>query len=237
MSTSVQDPPPGATVTWNGSPTTLLTGEAATMPQTPNGTMLFCASNLSTTVQAGTLALTTEGAPPVVLQAPALTSQPAFLLQNWEAASLTVANVSAAQVPVQIAAPNPGIPGYTFAPLPLNVPVSLQSMQGALGTSAPGPMQLVTAANAPTLGIVAIIGGPQDASGNNGYAIAVNAPSNTGPGTGTPPPPGYYATTTAAAYTFPLDWGTADVFVFNLSPATSAPLRVTLQQLPVEGIS
>jgi len=102
--------------------------------------------------------------------------------------------------------------------------------QVAQSTANPNWMQLQLTANAATQVILAIVGGPQDASGNNAYVIALNASANTGPG-GVTPPIGYYATTTANAYTFQFNWGGSTLYVANLSAATATPATVALISL------
>jgi hypothetical protein len=84
---------------------------------------------------------------------------------------------------------------------------------------------------APTLGIIALVGGPPDQRGNNGYVFAVNATANTGPGTPLPAPPGYYATTTNNTYAFQFNWGSSLVFVANMSPSTAQAVSVLLRPL------
>jgi hypothetical protein len=94
-------------------------------------------------------------------------------------------------------------------------------------------MQLVLQSNTATLCIFGVIGGPQDNTGNNGYVIAVNdaVNGNTGPGTGKTPPEGYYATTTSNTYTFSFNWGSSQVYVVNMSPATASGATVVLRKL------
>ena len=92
-------------------------------------------------------------------------------------------------------------------------------------------MQLILQSTSATLGIIAFIGGPPNDTGNNGYVVAVNASSNTGPGTGNPPPEGYYATTTSNTYTYSFNWGSSLVFAANMSPSTASDVSVTMRKL------
>lgn len=219
--------------TWNGSGIVLLTGQNVVMPQTANGTMIFGWVNQSSANNFGSLSLTSGGSTPTLLDAPALSAQPGVLVNNWHANNLSVTNVSLnQQTPIWISAFGPGVPGQTSMRLPTNgTPVPLATGQSAQGTALPQYMQLGMQSATPTLCIFGIIGGPTDATGNNGYVIAVNASANTGPGTGNPPPTGYFATTTSNAYSFQFNWGGATVYVVNLSPATASGAQVLLRSL------
>jgi hypothetical protein len=219
--------------TWNGSGTVLLAGQNVVMPQTANGTIIFGWVNQSGMNNFGMLSLTSGGSAPTSLDAPALSAQPGVLMNNWHANNLSVTNVSLnQQTPIWISAFGPGVPGQTSMRLSTNgTPVPLATGQSAQGTALPQYMQLGMQSATPTLCIFGIIGGPTDATGNNGYAIAVNASANTGPGTGNPPPAGYFATTTSNAYPFQFNWGGATVYVVNLSPATASGAQVLLRPL------
>ncbi len=219
---------------WNGSPLTLMPNQNANMPQTMNGTMVFAYQNVSSQNNAGQLSATSGGGEPQFLNAPALVNQPSMWIDNWKGNNLSLTNVSINQnTPISIQAIGPGMPGATPAPLPIGSPVSLSFGKTAQGDAAPQWMQLVLQCNAPTLCIAAVIGGPADASGNNGYVISVNdgVNGNTGPNTGAAPPAGYYATTTTNAYTLQFNWGSSAVFVANMSSLNAGPLNVTLRQL------
>jgi len=80
---------------------------------------------------------------------------------------------------------------------------------------------------------VAVIGGPQDSTGNNAYVIVVNADSTTGPpGSGNPPPPpGYFATTTGNTFTLSFNWAGASIFVANLSASVAPGVTLVLRSL------
>jgi hypothetical protein len=217
--------------TWNGQPTTLLQNQSVSMPQTTNGTMIFAATNQATVNNQGDLGITSGGGVPQFLTVPALANQPTVLINNWQANNLNVTNTSpATATPILVQAIGPGLPGITPVALEIGKTLELAAGQVAQGNASPQYMQLVITSNSPTLGIIGIIGGPQDASGNNGYIIAVNASANTGPG-GATPPAGYYATTTSNAYAFPFNWGSSVVFAGNLSPSTSQVVSLFLRAL------
>src|SRR5207237_5372851 len=218
---------------WDGSPLVLAENQNAAMPQAPNGTIILAYWNMSTQNNAGTISVTSGGGPPSFKNAPALANQPSVWMNNWQSNNLSVTNISPnASTPIQIQAIGPGIPGTT--PLPLPVGANGQQLaygQTAQGTAQPQYMQLVIQSESSTTGIFGLIGGPTDSGGNNGYVIAVNYSSNSGPGTGTPAPEGYYATTTSNSYIFQFNWGSSTVFVANLSSLNAAPLRVVLRAL------
>lgn len=217
---------------WNGQPSTLLVNQSVGMPQTTNGTMIVTATNQASQNNMGQLALTSGGAQPLMLDVPPLANQPTVQMNNWKANNLNITNISAnANTPILVQAVGPGIPGLTPLALPIGTPLQLGFGQVAQGNTSPQYMQLVIQSTAPTLGIVGWIGGPPDASGNNGYVVAVNATQNTGPGTGVNPPQGYYATTTSNTYTFSFNWQGSVAFVANLSPSTAQALTVLLRAL------
>lgn len=218
---------------WDGAPRILLENQNAVMPQTPNGTMIFAYWNTSEQNNAGSISITSGGGAPSFKNVPALANQPSVWVNNWKSNNLSVTNISPnANTPIQIQAIGPGIPGTT--PLPLPVGAAGQQLaygQTAQGTTQPQYMQLVIQSDSSTTGILGLIGGPPDADGENGYVIAVNYSSNSGPNTGAPAPEGYYATTTSNSYTFQFNWGSSVVFVANLSSLNAAPLKVILRAL------
>ena len=217
---------------WNGSPTVLLTSQNTGMPQTPNGTTIFAATNQSTLNNQGQISLTSGGGAPNILPVPALTSQPTININNWQANNLSVTNISANNnTPILVQAVGPGIPGITPLPIVIGTPLLLALGQSAQTNALPQYMQLVIQVTGPTLGIIGVIGGPADQTGNNGYVIAVNSTANTGPGTGQPAPTGYYATTTSNTYAYQFNWGSSLVFVSNLSPSTAQTVSVLLRAL------
>ena len=218
---------------WDGSPMTLAYRDSAAMPQTTNGSMVFAYQNTATLNNAGKLALTSGGSQPTFLTAPALISQPSILVNNWQANNLSVTNISvAAATPIWIEAFGPGLPGQKPVTLAINTALTLNPGGIAQGTSTPNWMQLTLGTNTGQLIVVAVVGGPQDSSGNNAYAIALNSPSgDTGPGTGTPAPQGYYATTGGNNYSFEFNWGSSVVYVANMSPSTASALTAQLLSL------
>lgn len=220
--------------TWDGSPLTLNPGDSANMPVTPNGSMAFTYMNISTGNNMGTLGMVVGGSEPVFLPAPALTIQPGFIVNNWQGQNLMATNVSVpgSNTPIEIAAYAPGLPGEKCLALPSdNTPVALTAFQCAQGTTLSSYMQLTLEQNSGQLAVFVLIGGPTDSTGNNGYVIAVNSTSNTGPGTGQPPPQGYYATTTANSYIYSFNWGATMIYVANMSPTVSGVAQVKLRQL------
>lgn len=218
---------------WNGIGTVLGVNQSVGMPQTPNGTAIFGWVNQATLNNAGTLSLTSGGSTPTFLDAPALAAQPGILMNNWQANNLNVTNISPnPQTPIWICLYGPGIPGQS--PLALRTdgtPLGLATGQSATATALPQNMRLYLSGTSPKLCIFAIVGGPPDGNGNNGYVIAVNASATTGPNTGIAPPPGYYATTTSNGYPFLFNWGSQNVYVVNMSPATSSSAQVALSPL------
>jgi hypothetical protein len=219
---------------WDGSPITLNLGDSANMPITPNGSMIFGYMNTSNINSMGTLALIFGRSAPTFLAALPFLNQPSILINNWQGQNLKATNVSApgSNIPIEIAAYAPGLPGQQCVALPADgTSVALAPMLCAQGNTLPGYMQVSFEENSGQFADFALIGGPVDNSGNNAYIIAVNAQSNTGPGTGQTPPPGYYATTTAYAYVYSFNWGVTTVYVANMSPAIAAAGQVALRQL------
>lgn len=218
--------------TWNGAPLTLAVNQNANMPQSPNGTVVFAYTNVATMNNMGSISLTSGGGAPTFYQVPALANQPSILVNNWQSNNLSVTNISPnTETPILIQAIGPGIPGTSPLPLDIGTSLDLSFGQTAQGNASPQYMQLVVTCNAATTGILALIGGTPDASGNNGYVIAVNYTIDSGPPTTRTPPPGYYATTTANSYTYQFNWGSSLVFVANLSSVNAAPLTVVMRAL------
>lgn len=214
------------TQTWDGSRLTLEVNQSALMPQTPNGTMLFAWENVSSQNNNGSLGVTSGGAAPTFLVAEALTHQPCVWVNNWNANNLNVTNVSPnVTTPIDIQAYGPGL----GSPLPLEAgtPLQLASTQAAQGDVEPKYYQLILQVTGSALGVIVVIGGPRDGTGNNGYVFGVNVPA-------TPPPSGCPATytgqTTGNTYTYLLNWGSSTVYVANMS-ATSVVVTVTLRPM------
>ncbi|WP_420130418.1 hypothetical protein [Longimicrobium sp.] len=221
------------TQTWNGAPLVLQVLDNARMPQTPAGSVVFAYLNVARQNNLGELALASGGDSVEYRFAPALATQPEAVVRNWGSNNLSVTNVSANDsTPIRIQAIGPGMPGTTPLALPQNTPVTLAPGAAAQGPTGTRAMQLVVRAPGEDRSVVAVIGGPADASGNNAYVIAVNAEAITGPpGSGNPPPPpGYYATTTSSGFSMDLQWGGSSVFVANLSSSVSPALSVILRR-------
>jgi hypothetical protein len=223
---------PKTTAPWDGSPTTISPPNGLALPQTTNGSMVFAYQNTATLNNAGTLALTSGGSAPTFLPVPALLVQPSIYVHNWGANNLNVTNISvAAATPIWVEAFGPGLPGQKPVALPIGSPITLAPVAVAQGTSNPNWMQLVLTSNTANLTIVAVIGGPADATGNNAYVIALNSPSgNTGPGLA-PAPQGFYATAGGNSYALQFNWGSSVVYVSNMSPSTAAPVVAQLISL------
>lgn len=217
---------------WDGFPVTLHVNQNVNMPQTSSGTMVLGYFNQSPQNNQGQITITSGGGAPESLPANALTNQPEILMNNWEANNLSITNTSLHEnTPIWVSAFGPGVPGQYPGNLPIGGnPVPLGTTQSVQGTAFPQHMQLVMAANTASLTIFAIIGGPQDEAGNNGYVVAVNYSRNSGPG-GDEPPPGYYATTTNNTYAFPFNWGSSLIYVVNMSPSTASGANVLLRAL------
>ncbi|MDQ1470765.1 MAG: hypothetical protein QOJ99_2245 [Bryobacterales bacterium] len=219
---------------WNGSPVTLNPGQNVNLPQTTNGSMVLVYQNMATQNNNGQLSLTSGGAQPTFLPVPALANQPSVDINNWQGNNLSITNISVpgSATPIWVAAVGPGIPGVVSSALPMDgSAISLSTGQSAQGNALPRYMQLNLQSNAGTLTIFAVIGGPANNSGQNAYMVAVNATSNTGPGTGVNPPAGYYATTTSNVYSYVFNWGSSAVFVANESPSTAAAASISVRPL------
>lgn len=213
---------------WDGSPETLAVHDSAAMPQTTNGSMILAFQNLAATNSAGTLAISSGGQQPEFFNAPANAGAPTILVRNWRANNLQLTNVSAyADTPIRIQAYGPGMPGQRTKPLPADtnpIPVSLGDTLE--GSAQGGYMQLIFEYNSNQLALFALIGGPQDAAGNNAFVFAVNfsqPPS-------TPLPAGYTATTAGNSLTYQFNWATR-IFVayFGGAQLAVSNLQVTPQ--------
>ena len=219
---------------WDGSPLTLNPNDNANMPITPNGSLVLAYQNTSTINTMGTIAITSGGGPPTFYNAQSLQNQPSVLINNWKTSNLSVTNTSppGSNTPISIAAYGPGMPGQKCVALPSDGnSVALAPMQCTQGTALPRYMQLIFQETTGDLAIFVLIGGPVDNTGNNAYMIAVNYSENTGPGTGKTPPQGYYATTTATAYVYSFNWGSSNIYVANMSPASAKAAAITLRRL------
>jgi hypothetical protein len=222
---------PQTTTLWDGSPLVLGVQDGATMPQTPNGSMIFGFQNMSTQNNAGKLALTSGGGQPEFFVAPALSLQPQILTRNWQANNLNVTNLSPnSKTAIWIEAFGPGIGAAAPTPLPIGSTVAVSQNETLQGTTNANWMQLGFRFSSSQLAVFGIIGGPQDASGNNAYVVALNSPAgDTQKGTANPPPPGYYATVGGNAYSFEFNWGSAVVFVAYFGSANVIP-KMSVEQ-------
>jgi hypothetical protein len=219
---------------WDGAPVRLLPNQSVLMAATPVGSTILAFQNESNANTPATLALTAGESAPVFLTAPPLVNQPNSLVRNWNGVGLGITNVTPPdiQVPVLVQLIGTAMPWLKSAPLPADSsPVMLEPGQAAQGATSQRWMQVILQADSADLTVFAIIGGPPDASGNNAYVVALNAATESGPGTGHQPPPGYFATVVGAVYTYQLNWGTAPVFVANMSGAGDAPGIVGLRPL------
>jgi len=209
---------------WNGSPVKLLPNESAQMTQTPNGSAVLAYQNMATENSPATLALTTGTGDPVFLTAPAPHTLPNILIKNWRGANLGITNVTPPhiQAPVNLQLIAPGLSWLTPAVLKANADVMpLGPGQAVQGPTQPRWMQVMLQADTSQPAVFVIIGGPPDATGNNAYVVALNAPQETGAGTTQTPPTGYFATSAGAVYTYQLNWGATTVFVANVSGAAA----------------
>lgn len=213
-----------APASWNGMGTALARNGSLTMPQTPNGTLVFGYFNLGTDNSTGELVLTSGGSYLDTLEVPPLQSAPGIVVHNWRASNLTVSNTSERpDTTIYVSAYGPGVPGQTPAPLPIGTQVTLGTTASAQGSTRPQNMRLRITVSGSATGVFAIVGGPADAQGNNARVIAVNFPD------GVPRPDGYYAATTDNSYVLTFNWNGAQVYVVNMS-SSGAPLGQVLLQ-------
>ncbi|HEU4885760.1 MAG TPA: hypothetical protein VFT45_26225 [Longimicrobium sp.] len=222
------------TSTWDGSPLTLAVNDQAQMPQTPDGTLILAAIDLSPNSQ-GTLAVSSGSQPFPVPPLPAGATAPWVAANNFGANNLKATNVSSNQsVTIKIQAVGPGIPGVTPANLPQLSPTSLAPGAVAAGNTNPAQMQLQIQNPSGNSAVIGIVGGPQDDTGNNGYVIGLNFGQTAGPGTSNPsgkPQQGYYATTTGNSYTFSFNWNGGNIFVGNVSSSQASNVTLTLRSI------
>ncbi len=214
-----------STTVWNGDALTLGQYEGASMPQTPNGSMMLAYLNRSKRNSEGKLAWTSGASAPQFLVAPALAIDPTVFVHNWGGNNLNITNVSVgADTPIQIAGYGPGI-GPVPVALPIGAPgIQLAPQQAAQGVTGSGWMQLGFQLNSGDLAVFGFIGGPADPVGNNAYVIALNSPAgNTGPGTGNPPPSGYYATSSGNQWSYEFNWPSSLLYIAFFGAATIAP--------------
>ena len=114
-----------ATDVWDGTRLTLAVREGATMPQTPDGSMIFAFQNASRMNNAGKLAMTSGGGAPQFLVAPALALQPNIVISNWMGNNLNLTNISVnTNTPIWIQAYGPGL-----GPEPASLPNTGDAVQ------------------------------------------------------------------------------------------------------------
>ncbi|HEX8681267.1 MAG TPA: hypothetical protein VF707_03070 [Ardenticatenaceae bacterium] len=209
--------------TWDGSPVTINQDQSKQLAPAPNGTLVFAYQNTGTTTSAGEVTLTAGGGQPTSLPAPAGTNQPEINVRNWKGNTLSVSNTSDSATPIWIAAMGPGQKGVTPTNLPADgTSVTVDQGKAVQGTAVARYMRLNLRAPSGNLTIFAIVGGPTDKGGNNAHVIAVNGQDTV--------PEGYYASTSNNYYSYEFNWGSATVFVANLSPQASSG-TVSLAQL------
>ncbi len=208
---------------WGGAPLTLQQYNAATMTNTPNGSLVLAYWNQAKQNNAGQLTLSSGGSPPTTYCLAWGLQQPTILVQNWQGNQLQITNTSQSpNTPILIEAYGPGLPpDKQPAQLPTGSPLSLHPLDTAQGSTAASSMELVFKYATTQLGIFAFIGGQPDAAGNNAYVLALNSPAgNTGDGTSAPAASGYFATRQGNQYQYQFDWGQADLYVVFFGSAT-----------------
>ena len=202
---------------WNGKALILKDGQNVNMPQTPNGSMFFTYLNKSTKNSQGKLTLSSGGSRPQELIAPQQRTTPCWQHQNWQGNNLSVTNVTGVSgVPIEIQAVGPGMPGTKPATI-----VTGQEMAMKPGDTAQVKLEPkwwnFTFRSPGYTATFAVIGGPPDDKGSNGYTFTVNAAQNNFPSNMDDiPPPGDYATT-SNLFHFLVNWGDAVVFFACMS--------------------
>jgi hypothetical protein len=214
---------PQAVDNWDGSPQTLNQYEKLTMQNPPNGFAVLGYWNQATQNNDGSVLVGSQGTS-TSHDAPALANAPSLLVNNWLSNPVTVTNMSAAPAtPIGVEMYGPGIPGVDSGPLPVNQPVQLFPGATAQGQAQPGSMVLQLTASPMSTTIVAVIGGPIGAGGSNAYVYGLNMASP-------PPSPTPYTKTTSGSTltTDTFNWGSATIFVANLSSANAGAVQVRL---------
>jgi hypothetical protein len=216
--------------TWDGAPAVLQPNHTLSMPQTPDGTSILTYENLAQRNNLGRLSVTSGGSAPQFYTVPPLMHQPSYLIENWHASNLGLANVSLAQdTPIRVQDVGPGMPGTEPSTIPTDGTwLTLAPGKTAATVAVPRYMQLTFRNTSGDLTEIVLMGGPADSAGNNAYAIELSAQTVSGPPSSTPATPPYYATTTADTYTYRFFWNASTVFVANLSADNAAPLGISL---------
>ncbi len=216
---------------WNGLPATLSNGDSASMPNTPNGSMVLAYQNTATKSTTGEILVATGGARPENLSAQSLTNQVSTITRNWQSDNLKITNTSdGIDTPIWIAAVAPGFGSEAPKPLPTNGDtVDLSAMDAAQGTALPEWLTLRMSADSGQTTTFALIGGPTTA-GINAYVFQLNSPTgNHGPDKeGVPPADGPYQSTSGNTIDFQFNWGSSNIFIVNLSGTTAAPGSVRI---------
>jgi hypothetical protein len=208
---------------WDGSPTTLDQYDAATIPNPPNGSTVLGWQNNATQNNDGSLLVGSQGASKSY-DAPALANAPSILAYNWGAQQVTATNMSAgAATPIMVEMYGPGMPGITPLTLTVGTALTLPVGQCAQGQVNPTSTVLLLTASGSDTTIVAFVGGPNNADGTNAYVYGLNMASP-------PPSPTPYTKTTSGRTltTNTFNWGSATVYVANMSSANAGPLTVRL---------
>lgn len=211
-----------AETSWNGIGKILAPEQSANMLQTPNGTLVFGYFNRSTENSEGELVLTSAATYHKRIPVPPLQSAPGLVIYNWQAGNLNVTNTSLnPTTSIFVSAYGPGVPGQSPGPLPIGQEVKLGTTQSAQGSTRPQNMRLRITVSGGATGVFAIVGGPNDASGNNGKVIAVNFRGEK--------PDDYYAVTPNNSYVLDFNWNGARIYVVNMSSSGSPLGQVLLQ--------
>jgi hypothetical protein len=220
------------TPSWTGGPATLTAASpTVNMPSTAVGSMVLAYQNLTKDNNLGQLTITSGGSAPNNLPVDANANQPDIYIQNWQGSNLTATNTSTAisSTPIWIEAVGPGLPGQhplSLGPTAVTIPAATpgQVVPCATGQGQAKYMNLVMTANSGQQTIVVLIGGPQDASGNNAYVFGLNFASSVAPA-------GYAGVSTTNSYTYQFNWGSSSIFLANVSSSTTAGVAVTLTAL------
>ena len=211
---------------WDGKPVTLKQNESVNLPQTTDGSMILIYLNRSPGNDEGTLSIQSGGKPPTVVTVPPGTMQPGVMTQNWEGNNLQVANLSTVPVDIWVAAYGIGLNPSLCTPLTPGSTQPLQTMTCVEATALPQWMTLRFEQQTSATTVFALIGGPS-IEGINAYVFGLNMPPSTGPQPA-PPSTGYFQTSADNSIDYPFNWGSASLWVANLSGGTAAPASVTL---------
>ena len=209
---------------WDGSPITLNQYDGVTMPQAPNGSTVLGWQNIATQNNDGTLIVSSGATVYPNLDAPFGTNATSIWVNNFLGNNVTVTNFSIqTATPIWVEMYGPGIPGIFPSQLTVNQPLQLSPGEVAQGTAQPTNVLFKLQASPGNTTSVALIGGRNDASGNNAKVFGLNMAST---------PPGYYQTTAGNYLTYgPFNWGSSTVFVANMSSQIADSVTVLLQSL------